>query len=166
MRKTFAQQKTGAKGAYVLLVDFSESRMLRQWRPGGRSRGRTCRGHRVRTAEVPPDTLAPADVLERAESRVCLAPDYLICEIAWRESPKSVSLPRRERERGEDEPWARWQRRMCSKRTRDALRDRDRWGARRDSSLLRIVRIELEFTRPLRFQRKRSVRGSATRYAS
>jgi hypothetical protein len=91
----------------VSLADFSESRMLRQRRPGGRSRGRTCRGHRVRAAEVPPDTLAPADVLEHAEPRACLAPDYLIREIAWRKSPESVSLPRRERERGEDEPRAR-----------------------------------------------------------
>lgn len=57
---------------------FSESRMLRQRCPGGRSRGGACRGHRVRVAEVPSDTLVPADVLEHAESRACLASDYLI----------------------------------------------------------------------------------------
>lgn len=91
----------------VLLADFSESRMLRQRRPGGRSRGRTRRGHRVRAAEIPSDTLAPTDVFERAEPRACLAPDYLIREIIWRESSESVSLLRGETERGEDEPRAR-----------------------------------------------------------
>lgn len=91
----------------MLFTDFPESRVLRQRRPGGRPRGRTCRGHRVRAAEVPSDTLAPADVLERAEPRICLASDYLIREIAWQESPEPASLPRRERERGEDEPRAR-----------------------------------------------------------
>jgi len=80
--KTLTQQKNrDTKDAYVLFADFSESRMLRQRRPGGRSRGCTCRGHRVRAAEVPSDTLTLADVLERAESRACLAPDYLIREI-------------------------------------------------------------------------------------
>jgi len=160
--KTLMQQKNRVtKNAYVLLADFSESRMLRQRRSGGRSRGCTCRGHRSRATEVPSDTLTLANIFERAESRACLAPDYIIREIVWLESPESVSLPRKERERGEDEPRARWQRRMCSKRIRNTLWDRDRWGARRNSSPLRIVKIKLEFARLLRFQHKRN--ESATR---
>lgn len=68
-----------------LLGNFSEPRVLRQRRPGRRSRGRTSRGHRIRVAKIPSDALATANVLEHAESRACLAPDYLIREMIWRE---------------------------------------------------------------------------------
>lgn len=72
------------KDICVHLSDFLEPCMLRQRCPGRRSWGRTCRGHRIGVAEVLPDTLTPADVLERADPRACLAPDYLIREIAQR----------------------------------------------------------------------------------
>jgi hypothetical protein len=52
--------------------------MLRQRRPGGRSGGSSRRGDRVRAAEVPSDTFTVADILEYAEPRACLAPNYLI----------------------------------------------------------------------------------------
>lgn len=77
----------------ILLDNFSESCVLRQRCSGRRSRGCTRRRHRIRVTKIPSDTLATANVLEHAESRACLAPDYLIREIAWREIRSRFPLP-------------------------------------------------------------------------
>lgn len=88
-----SQRLVSALKARACFAEFSESRMLRQRRPGGRSGGRTRRRDRVRVAEVPPDALAAADILEYAEPGPRLAPDYLIYEVAHAgESPEIASL--------------------------------------------------------------------------
>jgi len=130
-------------------TDFSESRMLRERCPGGRSRGCTCRCHCDRAAEVPSDTLAPADVLEHAEPRACLAPDYLIHEIVWWKCPGSSFLPRR-RGKEVDMSHEPGNSNGCARDSESGVLW-DRWRVRCDYSLLRIIRAGLEFARPLRF---------------
>lgn len=89
------QKNRLTKDMCVLLGNFSESCVLRQRRPRRRSWGCTRRGHRIRATKIPSDTLAAANVLEHAESRACLAPDYLIREIVWREIRSRFFLPPR-----------------------------------------------------------------------
>jgi len=66
--------------------------VLCQRRPGGRSGGSSRCRDRVRVAEVPPDAFAAADVLECAEPRACLAPNYLIREVTRGEGVQSPFL--------------------------------------------------------------------------
>lgn len=81
------------KDMCILLGNFSESCVLRQRCPGRRSRGCARRGDRIRVTKIPSDTLAAANVLEHAESRACLAPDYLIRKIVWRQIRSPFFLP-------------------------------------------------------------------------
>lgn len=88
------RKKRFTKNTCILLDNFPESCVLRQRCPGRRSWGCTRRGHRIRASKISSDTLATANILEHAEPRACLASDYLIREIVWREIQSRFSHPR------------------------------------------------------------------------
>lgn len=88
------QKKIFTKDTCILLDNFPESCVLRQRCLGRRSWGCTRRGYRIRATKIPSNTLAAANILEHVESRACLASDYLIREIVWREIRSRFSHPR------------------------------------------------------------------------
>lgn len=128
--------------------------MLRQRCPGRRSWGCTRRGHRIRATKISSDTLATANILEHAESRACLASDYLIREIVWREIRSRIfSSSRRKREENDERITRR-------EREETARRMRSKRAPRRDRGKVRDIFLP-ESSIPnwnlLPFRRKSSV---------